>query len=180
MPTYKRNSLLIAIAIVLIAAFTIFSLLPKRPTRIEPSPTAIVQGPEFEEEGRLAFIEAPGDTIKTISIEIAEDDEERIQGLMRRSHMAQEMGMLFIFDEEEEQSFWMKNTKIPLDILYVNAQKEIVTIYKHTQPYSESPIPSFKPALYVVEVIGGFCDTFGVEEGDYIVFERVENQDYAM
>lgn len=131
-----------------------------------------VAEPEFVVEGLLTFLDPEGDTIRTISIEIADNVDERTQGLMYRSAMKDDQGMLFIFDREEEQSFWMKNTKISLDILYVNRELEIVTIYRHTQPYSESPIPSFEPAQYVIEVKAGFCDAFGVDEGDRVAFEK--------
>lgn len=129
--------------------------------------------PKFEKEGELWFTNASGqDTIKTIDIEIADHDRERMQGMMYRSSMDYGKGMLFVFNVEEEQSFWMKNCKLSLDIIYVNSDLEIVTIYKHTQPYSESPIPSFKPAQYVVETSAGFCDEFNIKEGDKIAFAK--------
>ena len=86
--------------------------------------------------------------------------------------MPDSRGMLFIFNNESKQSFWMKNTKMSLDILYVSAGREIVDIYKHTMPYSTSPIPSGKPAMYVVELTAGFCDRYGIEKGDRIAFKR--------
>ena len=64
--------------------------------------------------------------------------------------------MLFIFDNERPLSFWMKNTYIPLDIIYVNKSLEIVTIQENTMPLNEKPIPSEKPALFVVEVNAGY------------------------
>ena len=137
------------------------------------TPVASVVEPQFVLEGKLSFINKSDTEIRTIDIEIADNDPERSRGLMHRTKLSDQQGMLFIFDAEEDQSFWMKNTKISLDILYINAKKEIVTIYRHTQPYSESPIPSFKPAQYVVEVRGGFCDQYGVKEGDKIHFEPI-------
>ncbi|MDN5203088.1 DUF192 domain-containing protein [Fulvivirgaceae bacterium BMA10] len=128
--------------------------------------------PQFVKEGELSFVKGGSDsTITKINIEVADNNADRAQGLMNRSSMEEIQGMLFIFEEEAERSFWMKNTLIPLDILYVNAQKEIVTIYKHTIPYSENSIPSFKEAKYVVEVVAGFCDKYNVKEGDIIKFE---------
>lgn len=131
--------------------------------------------PEFVKEGRLFFIEdETGDTLKTIAIEIADNNQERARGLMYRSKMADSVGMLFIFDRAREQSFWMKNTILTLDILYAGADGELLTIYKYTIPYSESPIPSFEKAKYVVEVIGGFTDRYKIERGDKISFVREE------
>src|SRR5690606_17283301 len=109
---------------------------------------------------------------KSIEIEIADNDAERMQGMMHRTSMDYDKGMLFIFNREEEQSFWMKNTKMSLDIFYINANREVVSIYKHTQPYSETPIPSLEPALYVVETAAGFADKFGIEVGQKIEFSR--------
>ncbi len=128
--------------------------------------------PQFVKEGTLTFLSQKGDTIRTIDIEIADDPSSRQQGLMYRSSMSDDRGMLFIFNNETRQSFWMKNTKMSLDILYVSAGREIIDVYKHTMPYSTSPIPSSAPAMYVVELAAGFCDRYGINKGDRIVFNR--------
>lgn len=122
----------------------------------------------FFKEGELQFLSTDGKTIKKIDIEIARTDEKRAQGLMYRQSMDEMQGMLFLMEKLEPQSFWMRNTYISLDILYVNDQKEIVSIAKMAQPQSESPIPSGVPAIYVVEVNGGFCDRHQVKVGDKI------------
>jgi uncharacterized membrane protein (UPF0127 family) len=124
-------------------------------------------------EGELNFIGKDGKIIKKIDIELAKDDAKRGQGLMYRQTMGEMQGMLFIFDKSEPQSFWMKNTFISLDILYVNEQKEIVSIAKMAQPKSEAPIPSNFPAIYVVEVNGGFCDRYQVKVGDKIEWREI-------
>jgi uncharacterized protein len=127
--------------------------------------------PVFKKEGELVFLKKEGQTeIKKIEIEIADNDGERMQGLMYRTAMEDTQGMLFVFPASEPQSFWMKNTLISLDLLFVNEAKEIVTIQKYAQPQSESSIPSNKPAKYVVEVNAGFCDRYGVKEGDAVKF----------
>lgn len=132
-----------------------------------------IREPQFKKEGELEFIKKENkQEIKKIDIELAENDEERMQGLMYRRSMDDTKGMLFIFDQEENQSFWMKNTVIPLDILYVNSKMEIVKIFKNTIPFSEKSLPSEKPAKYVVEVNGGYCDKYGIKEGDIIRFEK--------
>ena len=66
----------------------------------------------------------------------------------------------------------MRNTIIPLDIIFVNSKKKIIKIHKKTEPFSERSLPSFKPALYVVEVNAGFTDKFGIKEGDHIDWRR--------
>jgi len=80
--------------------------------------------------------------------------------------------MLFIFEQEQPLAFWMMNTMISLDMVFVNAQMEIVTIHAHTTPFSTESYPAAKDGLYVVEVNAGFCERHGIEEGDRIRFER--------
>lgn len=132
-----------------------------------------IREPQFKKEGELEFIRKNlKEPVKKIDIELAENDDERSQGLMYRRSMDDSKGMLFIFPQEEPQSFWMKNTVIPLDIIYVNSKMEIVKIFKNTVPFSEKSLPSEKPATYVVEVIGGYTDKYGIKEGDLINFVK--------
>ena len=149
-------------------------LFKSRSSAPKKSDKSITWEPQFHKEGSLVFLNAEKDTIRQVDIEIADNTQESTQGMMFRTSMPYDRAMLFIMQYEREQSFWMRNTKISLDIIYVNGNKEIVTIYKHTQPYSQSPIPSFKKAKYVVETSAGFCDKFGIEEGNFIEFARVE------
>ncbi|WP_321515999.1 DUF192 domain-containing protein [Marinifilum fragile] len=131
----------------------------------------------FTKEGELSFIsKQDNSTIRTIDLEIAEGLAETAQGLMYRYSMSDQQGMLFIMDNEEAQNFWMKETYISLDIIYVNSNFEIVRIHERAVPLSEQNIPSVRKAKYVVEVIGGFCDKFGIEEGDMIKYEKTTNQ----
>jgi len=175
----KKNIKGIILAFVLLGAFALYLLQPflfesENKDISKKASKAINVEPKFTNEGSLVFINATSDTIKKVNIEIADNDPERTQGMMYRSSMSYDNAMLFIMEYETQQSFWMRNTKLSLDILYVNSDMEIVTIYKHTQPYSESPIPSFKRAKYVVETTAGFCEKFGIEEGDRITFTRSE------
>ncbi|PXY02370.1 DUF192 domain-containing protein [Marinifilum breve] len=127
----------------------------------------------FTKEGELSFISKQNNsTIKIIDIEIAEGLAETAQGLMYRYSMSDQQGMLFIMDIEKTQDFWMKETYISLDLIFVNSNMEIVRIHERAVPLSEQNIPSIKKAKYVVEVIGGFCEKFKIEEGDKISFER--------
>lgn len=126
----------------------------------------------FVKEGELSFTDSKGQFSQRIDIEIADDDEQRSTGLMFRDKLDEDQGMLFIFDSEVPQAFWMHNTVLPLDILYVNSKMEIVTIAKNAKPYDDASLPSIKPAQYVVEVNAGYCDKFGIKEGDKIVWRR--------
>lgn len=174
----KKNLKVVIIAATLLAAFGLFLFKPiffdTAPNIPLTSERAITMEPQFSKEGVMAFVNAAKDTLKVVDIEIADSEPERSQGMMYRSSMPFERAMLFIMEYERPQSFWMRNTKMSLDIMYVDGNFEIVTIYKHTQPYSESPIPSFIKAKYVVETAAGFCDKFGIEEGNFISFSRVD------
>jgi uncharacterized membrane protein (UPF0127 family) len=96
-----------------------------------------------------------------------------MMGLMFRKSMDDAKGMLFIFDKSEEHSFWMKNTVMSLDIIFINENKEIVKIHKNTKPFSTESLPSIKPSMYVVEVQAGFTDKYGIKEGDKIDFSKL-------
>lgn len=126
----------------------------------------------FMKEGELSFTDSKGQFTRRLEIEIADDEEQRATGLMFRNKMDEDQGMFFIFDSEAPQAFWMRNTILPLDIIYVNSKMEIVTIIKNAKPYDDTSLPSTKPAQYVVEVNAGYCDKYGIKEGDKIVWRR--------
>ncbi|MBN8704621.1 MAG: DUF192 domain-containing protein [Bacteroidetes bacterium] len=126
---------------------------------------------KFRKDGELSFIKNDSSLLK-IEIEIADNDNSRMQGLMYRKHMAETEGMLFIFDYESPQTFWMKNTHLTLDMIFINRALEVVSIQKYTQPYSEGKYPSEGSALYVLEVVGGFSDRHNIQPGDKIRFSR--------
>jgi len=122
----------------------------------------------FKKEGELTFSDSTGKQLAKIDIEIAEDDYTRQLGLMNRKSMEENQGMLFIFPNEQLQSFWMLNTLFSLDMLFINKENKIVTLHKNTTPLSQQSYPSSKPATYVLEVVSGFTDRHNVKEGDYI------------
>lgn len=137
--------------------------------------TTTNSGPVFKKEGELFFLsKVNNDTLRTIDVEFATNDKERAQGLMDRKSMTDTQGMLFIFSKPEEQSFWMKNTYISLDIIYLNGKKEIVSIQKYTTPLSEESLPSFEKAQYVLEVNAGFCDKYHIAYGDKIAYREIK------
>ena len=128
-------------------------------------------GPRFTKQGELKILAAEDSAlIKTIDIEVKQDERGRAEGMMWRKSMEENQGMLFIMERSEPQSFWMRNTYIPLDITFISEDKRIVNIRRNAQPQSLSPQPSKGDAKYVLEVIGGFSDKFGVEAGDRIEF----------
>lgn len=105
-----------------------------------------------------------------IQVELAQTPEEWARGLMFREKLADQEGMLFIGDREEPRSFWMKNTLIPLDILYLDAERRVVRIAERTVPLSEDPIPSVSPAKYVLEIAGGRAAAMDIRLDDQFVF----------
>lgn len=127
----------------------------------------------FTKEGELEILRAETDTVLAkLDIEIADTEYETQTGLMYRRHMAPSQGMLFIFDSAGLHSFYMKNTLIPLDLLFIDEDLRVATIHKNAQPLDESGIPSRVPVQYVLEVRAGLTERWGVSEGDKIRFER--------
>ncbi|WP_118134356.1 DUF192 domain-containing protein [Oceanicella sp. SM1341] len=100
------------------------------------------------------------------SVELADDAEERARGLMFRESMPKFSGMLFVYDRAEEASFWMKNTLIPLDMLFLDATGTVRHIHSEAVPGDLTPIPSGGPALAVLEINGGLAARLGLKEGD--------------
>jgi len=142
-----------------------------KPDPNKPPKYAITAEPIFQHQGNLWFLDEKGGTLQTIKIEIADTDAKREKGLMFRKSMGSDQGMLFVFTEERRQSFWMKNTHIPLDIIFVNANKQIVHVAENTEPYSLKGIPSFEYAQFVVEVNAGYCKRYGVRVGGEINYK---------
>ncbi len=111
---------------------------------------------------------------KRIEVEVADDDAERQRGLMFRDEMADGHGMVFIHDDEQIQAYWMKNTHIPLDILYFDRARKLVSTQHRVPPCSLGDrcpsFPSEGPALYVLELNAGVAESMGVQPGDEITF----------
>ena len=122
-------------------------------------------------EGKLSFRDAQtNNVIVDIFMEIAKSEQEIAEGLMYRKSLPANGGMLFVFDREKVQSFWMKNTFLSLDIIFLNEDKEIVKIHKNAESLSEEPISSDVKAQYVVEVLAGFTDAYEIHVGDRVSF----------
>ena len=126
----------------------------------------------FKKEGELTLYKSTSDSIKAkLDIEIADNDYETQTGLMYRNTMKENRGMLFIFDHEQERYFYMKNTKIPLDIIYISADKKIVSFQKNAKPFDETSLPSNYPAKYVLEVNAGMANIWKLSIGDSINYK---------
>jgi hypothetical protein len=100
--------------------------------------------------------------------ELAADPVSQEKGLMFRKSMAPDAGMLFDFHTPDFQTFWMKNTVLPLDLIFIRADGTISSIAPNATPYSETPIPSYEPVRAVLEINGGRAAQLGILPGDHI------------
>jgi len=170
----KRISTFATIIIVLLAVAIFFRFcahIPSRRANATLTEQTRALNIPFTKHGELAFISrATSDTLALIDIELADTDALRARGLMFRESMPENAGMLFLMDFEQIQGFWMRNTYISLDMLFVNAEREIVTIHANTTILSERTYFSTQPALYVVEVNAGFSYRNNINVGDFIEF----------
>ena len=115
---------------------------------------------------------ASGEARHRFTVEIADDVQERSRGLMFRQSMAEDAGMLFIYPTERVASFWMKNTYIPLDMLFIASDGTILQIAPMTEPHSLVPVRSDAPVRAVLEINGGLSGTLGIEPGDTVALYR--------
>ncbi|PQJ33792.1 hypothetical protein BSZ35_03510 [Salinibacter sp. 10B] len=124
------------------------------------------------QEGTLAFVQPNGDTLTTIALAIADSDAERTRGLMRQRSLGYERGMLFIFDAVDTGGMWMRNTPLPLDIVFVAPDSQVINIARRTTPFSEKTIEPDGPRKFVVEVRAGFADRFGLTDSTRVRWTR--------
>lgn len=114
-----------------------------------------------------------------VSVEIAADPYQWGKGLMFRKTLGADSGMLFVFPDEEKRSFWMKDTFIPLDIIFVSRDKKVVTIHKNVMPCTTFVCPHYAPtsgAMYVLEANAGFVDVHDIKEGDGVEILRIRGK----
>lgn len=119
---------------------------------------------QFRKDGTLQVIQ-PGDSIVAVfNIEIAEGDSAQARGLMERRSLPPMSGMLFVGDVVEEKSFWMENTPMPLDIIFIGPDSSVVSVAERTRPYSRESIASEGPAQFVLEVRAGMVNRIGIND----------------
>lgn len=127
----------------------------QEPVSQEPAPGAT-----------LGIVNSAGERV-AVPVEIADTDEERQTGLMGRTALPEDAGMLFVFGAEQQLSFWMKDTLIPLSIAFIDSEGRIVDI-QDMQPLDETSHPSAAPAQYALEVNQGFFGARGIQVGDTV------------
>jgi hypothetical protein len=106
-----------------------------------------------------------------LSLEVAATPDARMTGLMDRDEMGSEDGMLFLFPKAHDYAFWMKNTEIPLDILFINAKRRIVHIEASATPHTLTERSAGEPVVAVIELDGGRASREGVAIGDHVRYE---------
>jgi uncharacterized protein len=107
----------------------------------------------------------------SIAVEVVADPESRARGLMYRPSLAEDRGMLFLFPEPDVHSFWMKDTLIPLDMIWLDSERRVIAIQRDVPPCQTDPCPSYGPsavALYVLELAAGQAAAQGIEPGDVL------------
>jgi uncharacterized protein len=110
---------------------------------------------------------------RSVTAELAVTDAQRARGLMNREKILPDQGMLFVFEEEAGHSFWMKNTLVPLDMLWLDRDRRIIHIAPDVPPCQSDPCPSYgpgRPSLYVLELKGGMAAVFGLKVYDKLDF----------
>jgi uncharacterized membrane protein (UPF0127 family) len=133
------------------------------------------RGETFEtlrRDGTLEFMQPDGHACTAIEIEIADTFEAHIKGLQGRESIKAGEGMLFVFEVAADQEFWMRNTLISLDIIFVAESGRVINIAKRSEPLTDKRYISKGPAKYVIEVPSGFTDRYGITEGFLIRWQR--------
>ncbi|HYI09334.1 MAG TPA: DUF192 domain-containing protein [Thermoanaerobaculia bacterium] len=113
-----------------------------------------------------------------VSVEVVADDESRAQGLMWRDQLRPGTGMLFVFPADDVFSFWMKNTLIPLDMIWIDSSQRVAGVIFNVPPCKVENCPSYSPnvtARYILEVAGGVAEAHGLKVGDQLRFEALPN-----
>lgn len=128
------------------------------------------KGRDLELIEQVTFLDQDNEVISTIRAAVADDQQERNQGLMDVTDLPSDAGMLFIFPEESELSFYMANTPLPLDIMFVNADSTIIRIHHNTTPFNSKQLLSDGPAKYVVETNAGYAVSNDIREGMKVRF----------
>ena len=135
----------------------------------EPDAPAAAQEPDAMPQPRVHL----GRPETAVNVAIADTPAERTRGLMYVQNLPMDDGMLFIFETEEVQSFWMRNTLIPLDMIFIKSDKTVVGVVANAEPLTLTPRSVGQPSLYVLEVNGGWAARHGVTTGSTVRFEGI-------
>jgi len=125
-----------------------------------------------EEKPSVVLHPAGGPAVR-VTVELARTAGQRSMGLMYRKKLGASHGMLFLFEQDEKHRFTMRNTSIPLDMIFIDASPAVAGIVENTKPYANGPFGIDRPARYVLEVNAGFCARHGIASGDRVAFVQI-------
>ena len=109
----------------------------------------------------------------TFFVEVADTPAKRELGLQYRHDLPADRGMIFLFTREADQTFWMKNTPIPLDMIFINSQRQIVGIADEAVPFTLDPRSVGRPSQFVLEINGGLAKRYGIKPGNSVRFRDI-------
>lgn len=109
----------------------------------------------------------------TVFVEVADTPDTEMRGLMYRTHLDRDHGMIFLFDAESKHTFWMKNTPLPLDMVFISHDGRVVGIHANAEPFSLRTIDVEAPSRAVLEVNGGFAAAHGLAVGDRVTYRNI-------
>jgi hypothetical protein len=153
----NRRALLLGIALAAVAPAA---------TRAQPASIGFAKSELFIESGGKRH---------HFTVEFADTDERRALGLMYRTQLAPDAGMLFDFKKDQDVAMWMRNTRIPLDMLFIARDGKVANIAQRAVPFSEATIPSSGPVRAVLEVNGGTAERLGLKAGDRVIHPLFRN-----
>ena len=165
----KRHRIGVLILAILLMAFVLGSKCSKEPKDKQESSTISY---EFRKDGELSILGKDGEVKASFDIEIVSRKDDVHRGLQFRESMQENQGMLFIFDGKQNYGFWMKDTYIPLDMLFIDYENKIFQIAEDTTPFSEEHIEVVGYNLYTLEVNAGICKKYSINNGDTITWKR--------
>jgi uncharacterized membrane protein (UPF0127 family) len=168
--TKSRRTMQMGVSFTVIVIALVFIFMPKKAENNLPTSTA---APRFKKQGELTLTTSNGKSIVSIDIEIADNAATREVGMMGRPVNEERQGMLFVFEEEEYAAFWMRNTILSLDMIFINKQGQVITVHKNTKPFSDDSYPASGLTMFVLEVNAGFADKYGIKEGDRMSWKRM-------
>ena len=134
--------------------------------------TAALAAPTCDPQA--VYLRNPSGQIVRFSVEVADDQGERAIGLMNRSSLARSKGMLFIYDAPKHVAFWMKNTLIPLDMLFANAAGQVTQVRAMAEPMDTTPIDGGEDVQFVLELNGGMAAQLGLVAGSVLLHPAVD------
>ncbi|MFT4838366.1 MAG: uncharacterized membrane protein (UPF0127 family) [Nonlabens sp.] len=126
----------------------------------------------FKPEATLQLIATTTDTLKELQVELADTDYSIQLGMMYREELTEDQGMLFVFEEDTPQFFYLKNTEVPLDIIYITGNKRVDSYSLNAKPKDETLLKSKGAAKYVLEVKAGMVEQWGLKEGDLVDWNK--------